>query len=90
MERDYPRYQTTYRAGIRSFIVVSLVSSGTVIGSLGLLSVRPSAYSKEHLRLAEQVGLQISGAVANSRLLLEHLDAEKALRRSEARYRTLI
>ena len=90
VERDYHRFKTAYRAGVRSFMMVPLVSSGTVIGTLGFVSIRPSAYDEQHLRLAEQVGLQISGAVANSRLLREHIVAEEALRESEARYRTLI
>jgi transcriptional regulator with GAF, ATPase, and Fis domain len=80
VETDYPRFKTTYRAGVRSFMMVPLVSSGTVIRTLGFVSIRPSAYGEKHLRLAEQVGLQISGAVANSRLLRDHIEAEESLR----------
>ena len=55
-------------AGVRTFICTPLVVNGEAIGALYLNSVEPDAYNEEHLHIAEQVGSEIAGAVANSRL----------------------
>ena len=79
VEKDYPRHFATYETGILSSMMVPLVSSGTVVGSLALRSTKRLAYGEDLLRLAEQVGLQISGAVANAALYAEHERAQNQL-----------
>jgi two-component system, cell cycle sensor histidine kinase and response regulator CckA len=90
VEKDYPQHVPTHRLGIRSSLSVPLVSSGAVIGILAIMSTKSSAYDNNALRLAEEVALQISGAVVNSRLLAKQVEAHEELAESEARYRTLI
>ena len=46
-----------------------------------------NAYSERDLRLAERVGTQIAGAIANAQLFADHKGAEEALRNSEERFR---
>ncbi len=58
-------------AGVRSFLSVPMVTTGRVQGCLHLRSTRERAYSEDHLRLGERVGLQIAGAIANSQLYAE-------------------
>ena len=69
---------------------VPLISKDQVIGGLHFRSFKPDAYTELDLRLAERVGNQISGAIANTKLFFERKLAEKALRVSEAKYRQLV
>jgi GAF domain-containing protein len=57
-----------FRAGIRSVMVIPLISRDQVIGVLDLQSVKPKAYSEKELSIAERIGNQIGGAIANARL----------------------
>ena len=57
-----------FEAGFRSFLSVPLASQDQVIGALHLETLKPQAYTQRDLNLAESVGAQIGGAVANARL----------------------
>lgn len=65
-----------FEAGFRSFLSVPLISHDEVIGVLHLESTEPEAYTERDLNLAESVGAQISGAIANAQLF-EQLDVER-------------
>ncbi|OHE23370.1 MAG: hypothetical protein A2X92_00990 [Syntrophus sp. GWC2_56_31] len=67
------------RAGIRSMIGVPMISRGKLIGVLHFRAIRPNAYTEQDLRLAERIGDQIAGAIANARLFLECKQAEESL-----------
>ncbi|MDI7262152.1 MAG: GAF domain-containing protein, partial [Thermodesulfobacteriota bacterium] len=54
-----------------------------------LRSTKPGAYTDQDLRLAESIGVQIAGAIANAQLFTERKRAEEALRRSEESSREL-
>jgi len=56
---------------------VPLISKDQVIGVLHFRSLKPNAYSEMDLRLAERVGNQIAGAIANSQLFAEHIRSEE-------------
>jgi signal transduction histidine kinase len=64
-------------------MAVPLFSKDEVIGILRIRSTRPNAYSEKDLRLAEKVGIQIAGAVANAQLFATCKQTENALRKSE-------
>ena len=64
-------------------ISVPLISKDQVIGVLNFRSTKPNIYSEADLRLAERVGNQIAGAIANAQLYAEVKRAEEALQRSE-------
>ena len=66
-----------FRAGIRSLMAIPLISRDQVIGVLHLQSIKPNAYTEEELKIAERVGNQIAGAVANAQLFAERKRAEK-------------
>ena len=72
-----------FQAGLRSTMVVPLISRDRVIGALHLRSKKNKAYKDRDLRLAERIAAQIAGAIANAQLFLERERAEKALRESE-------
>lgn len=59
---------TTFRAGMRSILAVPLISRDEVIGALHFRAKKPNAYREQDLRLAERIGAQIAGAIANAQL----------------------
>ncbi len=85
----FPRLSLNFKAGLRSFILVPLISESKVIGVLYIQSARENAYTEKDLRLAERVGAQIAGAMANAQLFRERERAENTLRKSEEEARRL-
>jgi len=85
----YPILLSTFRAGLRSMMSIPLISKDQVIGLLHFRSTKPNAYSEKDLRLAERVGNQIAGAIANAQLFSERKRAEEALKESEEKFRAL-
>ena len=86
----FPSFLSTFQAGLRSMISVPLISKDQVIGGLHLRCVKLNAYTERDLKIAESIGIQISGAVANALLFNERKRAEEALRESEEKYRTIL
>ena len=77
----YPILLSTFQAGLRSTLSVPLISKGQVIGVLHIRSLKPNAYTELDLKLAERVGNQIAGAIANAQLFIERKHAEEAAKR---------
>ncbi len=86
----FPGLLASFQAGIRSLMAIPLISKDEVVGALHFHSTRPNAYREKDLRLAEEVGNQIAGAIANAQLFIERKRAEEALRQSEEKYRTIL
>lgn len=74
--QKYPVSAQSYDNGIRSYIVVPLISNDEIIGGLHIRSLTPGFYSNQHLALAERVASQAAGAVANSELHRKLQEAE--------------
>jgi signal transduction histidine kinase/CheY-like chemotaxis protein len=79
----YPNLYTTFKTGLRSTMSVPLISMDKVIGSLTFRSMKLKAYTEQDLRLAERIGEQISGAIANAQMFNDLSKTEKALRLSQ-------
>ncbi len=71
LAEQFPTLLRTYQAGLRSMISVPLFSQGQVIGSLHLRSAKSNLYTENDLKLAESIGAQIAGAIANAQLFRE-------------------
>jgi signal transduction histidine kinase len=56
---------------------VPVFSKGRIIGGLLLRSLKPYAYTDKDVRLAERIGNQIAGAIANAQLYAERIQAEQ-------------
>jgi PAS domain S-box-containing protein len=72
---------TTFRTGMRSMMAVPLISRDEVIGVLHFRAIKPNLYSEQDLHLAERIGRQITGAIANANLYsnLDRLVEEMAI-----------
>jgi PAS domain S-box-containing protein len=86
----FPGLSPLFQAGVRSFMAVPLISKDQVIGVLNFGSLKPDTYAEADVRLAESIGNQIAGAIASSELYAERKRAEKELKKSEKRYRSLV
>jgi PAS domain S-box-containing protein len=73
----YPNLYETFKTGLRSTMSVPLISMDEVIGSLIFRSKKLKAYAEQDLRLAERIGMQIEGAIANAELFHERMHAEE-------------
>ena len=89
MEKRFLEYPHAIRAGMRSLLSVPLISRDEVIASLHFRSKKPNAYTEQDLRLAERIGEQIAGAIANAQLYAGRKKTEQELKESEQRYRDL-
>ena len=89
MERRYPFLRASLRTGFRSMISVPLISKDQVIGGLNLRSFKPNAYTERDLKIAESIGIQIAGAIANAVLFAEHKRTAEALIESERKFKNL-
>jgi signal transduction histidine kinase/CheY-like chemotaxis protein len=73
----FPGLLPTFKAGLRSTMLVPLISKDEVFGVLSLRATKPNVYTEGDLRLAERVGNQIAGAIANAQLFAERVQAEQ-------------
>ncbi|MBU4372598.1 MAG: diguanylate cyclase [Proteobacteria bacterium] len=86
---QYPQLVSTFQDGISSFMTVPLIYRDELIGVLHFRAKKPNAYSEQDLRLAERIGEQIAGAIANAQLYAGLKETEQELKESEQRYREL-
>ncbi|MFZ4439065.1 MAG: PAS domain S-box protein [Syntrophales bacterium] len=89
MQTQFPDHSGTIMAGMRSVMGVPLISQNEVIASLHFRSKKPNAYTEQDLRLAEKIGMQIAGAIANSQMFNDIIRTGEALRESETRFRAI-
>ncbi len=76
---NFPGLIVPVRAGIRSIMTVPLIYRNEPIGTLLIRSLKPIAYTEHDLRLAERIGAQIAGAIANAKLFGERKLAQANL-----------
>jgi PAS domain S-box-containing protein len=88
--RRIPGLLPAFQAGFRSIMGIPLISKDQVIGVLNFSSFKPKAYAAADVSLAESIGSQIAGAIANAQLYIEQKRTEEELKRSERRYRSLV
>ena len=86
----YPNLYETFKTGLRSTMSVPLLYMDEVIGSMSLRSEKLKAYTERDLQLAERIGMQVAGAIANAQLYNDLNKTEKSLRESESKFRALV
>ena len=77
----FPGLLPLFQAGFRSMMLIPLISKDQVIAVLNLQKFKKNAYAEADLRLAERVGTQIAGAIANAQLFNERKRAEEQIRK---------
>ena len=80
VDRRYPGLKPAFQSGMRSFITTPLISRNQVIGVFHLASAQSKAYTPRDMSMAQRVGSQIAGAVANAQLYNERALAEEEAR----------
>jgi signal transduction histidine kinase len=86
----FPRLLPTIQAGFRSLMSIPLISKDQVIGVLHIRAVKPKAYTAADVELAESIGSQIAGAIANARLYAEQKRAEEKLKEYSERLEEMV
>jgi len=84
-----PGHLPVRQAGMKSALMAPLIFEGNAFGALVLMSADPDRYRAQDIPIAESVANQISGAIANSLLLMERNRAEGALKESEASLKSI-
>ncbi|MAG36272.1 MAG: hypothetical protein CL878_08515, partial [Dehalococcoidia bacterium] len=79
--------QESWASGLRSGLAVPLIARDEVIGVLNLRSAMPNAYGQRDLALADRIGAQIAGAIANAQAFDALQEAQAALQVSQERHR---
>jgi PAS domain S-box-containing protein len=59
------------QTGFPSVMAIPLISQNQVVGALNLLSLKPNAYTKANVNLAEGIGAQIAGTIASAQMYEE-------------------
>ena len=65
----------------------TIETESDVIGIIQMRSKERGVYAHSHLELAERIGNQVAGGIANAQLYSQTLQAEQELRESEERFR---
>ena len=79
LEEHLPGLLPNYDSGLRSFLAVPLLHHGDAVAVLQLPSDAENAYTDGHVNLADRVGGQIAGAIANSILYAERAILQEQL-----------
>ena len=91
LARVYPELtkRLSIQAGFHSSMLIPLFSNDAVIGVLHFRAKKENAYTERDLGLAEKIGMQIAGAIANGQLYAGFKKTEQELKESEQRSREL-
>ncbi len=77
----FPGLLPSFSCGLRSLMAVPLISKDQVLGTLHFRSKEANPYSEKDLELAQKVGNQIAGALANALLFAEQKRTEECVER---------
>lgn len=80
-----PSHPLAKRAGLKSGVVVPLISHDKALGTLGVGSLRENAFTEDDAELLNQVGKQVAIAVENA-LAFREIDALKNQLKEEKLY----
>ncbi|MCJ7747556.1 MAG: PAS domain S-box protein, partial [Desulfobacterales bacterium] len=78
----FPTLLTAFDKGLRSLMVVPLISKDQVIGALHFRSLKSKNFSDQDMKLAEIIGNQIAGTLAIAQLFTELKQADDEIQRN--------
>ena len=80
----FPGLGPEYESGIRSFLSVPLIYNDRVIAVLNFRSLSEDTYTHQDVEVAQFIGAQVAGAIANSQLHAETVEADRILQEQAA------
>ena len=80
----FPGLGPEYESGIRSFLSVPLVFNDRVIAVLNFRSLSEDTYTHHDVEVAQLIGAQVAGAIANSQLHADTVEADRVLQEQAA------
>ena len=75
----FPGLGPEYESGIRSFLSVPLIFNDRVIAVLNFRSLSEDTYTHQDVEVGQLIGAQVAGAIANSQLHTETVEADRIL-----------
>lgn len=88
---DYqPWHEAAVRRGFRATLSLPLHVENRVIGVLNLYSAAPDAFDADELQLMENLARNVAYGIGMQRMQFERRRAERELKESEGRYRSLV
>ena len=75
----FPGLGPEYGSGIRSYLSVPLIYNDRVIGALNFRSLSEDTYTHHDVEVAELIGAQVAGAIANSQLHTDTVEVDRVL-----------
>ena len=80
----FPGLGPEYESGIRSFLSVPLIFNDRVMAVLSFRSLSEDTYTHQDVEVAQFIGAQVAGAIANSQLHAETVEADRILQEQAA------
>ncbi len=88
---DYkPWHEEAYKRGYVCSIAIPLKVEEKVIGALNVYSTEEDAFSREDVKLLEELANDVAFGIVTLRNRIERQKAEEALRKSEEKYRMVV
>ena len=87
---DQPWKEAALKHGLRSLLALPLISQGQTFGSLTIYAGRPEAFSEDEVRLLTGLAGDLAIAITGLRAQADLIKQEARLRRSRARYQTVV
>ena len=75
----FPGLMPEYESGIRSFLSVPLIFNDRVIAVLNFRSLSEDTYTHHDVEVAQLIGAQVAGAIANSQLHADTVETDRVL-----------
>ena len=80
----FPGLGPEYESGIRSFLSVPLIFNDRTMAVLNFRSLSEDTYTHQDVEVAQLIGAQVAGAIANSQLHAETVEADRILQEQAA------
>ncbi len=79
VQENFPFLLPHFRTGLKSFMIIPLISRDEVIGLLSVQAAETKAYTERDLGVAERIASRISPGIANAQLFQEVQEGERFL-----------
>ncbi|MDP1989797.1 MAG: diguanylate cyclase [Syntrophales bacterium] len=90
MVSRFPALSPSFQAGLFSLLSVPLIYRDEAVGVLHFRSKKERAYTEQDLILAERIGAQIAGTIANAQLFADLKKTEEEQRRNRENAERLV